>query len=414
MKKGNKMKKLNILIMLLVLLTLVGCNETNKKQKEDEKEVEESKEEIVNEVDKKVEETLKNMTLDEKIGQLMIVFYTKDEMDNTLKSALNDVQPGGFILFKDNITTYEKTLNFIKDIKSNVKIPMFMSIDQEGGNVQRLKSLKYLEVSDIPYMSYVGKLDDEQTTYNLGKLIAEELRVFGINMDFAPVIDVYSNPNNTIIGKRAFGSTSKLVSKHGLKLAKGLEDNGVIAVYKHFPGHGNTEVDSHKDLPIVSKTKEELMNLDLIPFIDAINNNANVIMVGHLAVPNITNDNTPASLSKKLITDFLKEELNYSGLVVTDALNMKALTNYYTDEEICGKAVEAGVDILLMPSSSRKCLKSVKDAIDKGIITEERINESVRKILKLKYEKLKDEYLDKSYLNNKEHQEIIEKIKKML
>ena len=156
------------------------------------------------------------------------------------------------------------------------------------------------------------------------------------------------------------------------------------------------------------------MNLDLIPFIDAINNNANVIMVGHLAVPNITNDNTPASLSKKLITDFLKEELNYSGLVVTDALNMKALTNYYTDEEICGKAVEAGVDILLMPSSSRKCLKSVKDAIDKGIITEERINESVRKILKLKYEKLKDEYLDKSYLNNKEHQEIIEKIKKML
>ena len=408
------MKKLNILIMLLVLLTLVGCNETNKKQKEDEKEVEESKEEIVNEVDKKVEETLKNMTLDEKIGQLMIVFYTKDEMDNTLKSALNDVQPGGFILFKDNITTYEKTLNFIKDIKSNVKIPMFMSIDQEGGNVQRLKSLKDLEVSDIPYMSYVGKLDDEQTTYNLGKLIAEELRVFGINMDFAPVIDVYSNPNNTIIGKRAFGSTSKLVSKHGLKLAKGLEDNGVIAVYKHFPGHGNTEVDSHKDLPIVSKTKEELMNLDLIPFIDIINNNANVIMVGHLAVPNITNDNTPASLSKKLITDFLKEELNYSGLVVTDALNMKALTNYYTDEEICGKAVEAGVDILLMPSSSRKCLKSVKDAIDKGIITEERINESVRKILKLKYEKLKDEYLDKSYLNNKEHQEIIEKIKKML
>ena len=408
------MKKLNILIMLLVLLTLVGCNETNKKQKEDEKEVEESKEEIVNEVDKKVEETLKNMTLDEKIGQLMIVFYTKDEMDNTLKSALNDVQPGGFILFKDNITTYEKTLNFIKDIKSNVKIPMFMSIDQEGGNVQRLKSLKDLEVSDIPYMSYVGKLDDEQTTYNLGKLIAEELRVFGINMDFAPVIDVYSNPNNTIIGKRAFGSTSKLVSKHGLKLAKGLEDNGVIAVYKHFPGHGNTEVDSHKDLPIVSKTKEELMNFDLIPFIDIINNNANVIMVGHLAVPNITNDNTPASLSKKLITDFLKEELNYSGLVVTDALNMKALTNYYTDEEICGKAVEAGVDILLMPSSSRKCLKSVKDAIDKGIITEERINESVRKILKLKYEKLKDEYLDKSYLNNKEHQEIIEKIKKML
>ena len=408
------MKKLNILIMLLVLLTLVGCNETNKKQKEDEKEVEESKEEIVNEVDKKVEETLKNMTLDEKIGQLMIVFYTKDEMDNTLKSALNDVQPGGFILFKDNITTYEKTLNFIKDIKSNVKIPMFMSIDQEGGNVQRLKKLNGVTVSDVPYMYDVGTKNDLDLTYSIGKLIAEELRVIGVNMDFAPVLDVFSNPNNKVIGKRSFGSDKELVAKHGITLAKGLEDNGVIAVYKHFPGHGNTATDSHEALPILDLTKEELEKIDVYPFKEAIKNNASVIMVGHLAVPKVTEDNIPASLSKKLITDYLKKELGYKGLVVTDALNMGALTNYYSDSEICGKAVEAGVDMLLMPKSSRTCLKSVQEAVKKGTITEEQINESVRKILKLKYEKIENsynEYLDKSYLNSQEHQDIINKIK---
>ena len=156
------------------------------------------------------------------------------------------------------------------------------------------------------------------------------------------------------------------------------------------------------------------MSSDLIPFVDAIKNNAGVIMVGHLAVPNITGDKTPASLSKKLITDFLKNELGYNGLVVTDALNMGAITKNYKDDEICGKSVEAGVDILLMPTSSRKCLKSVKDAIKNGNITEEQITESARKLLKLKYEKIEknyDEYLDKSYLGNKEHQDIINKIK---
>ncbi len=393
------MKKYFIFLLAL-LIVITGCN-----QKEEKKEL--------SEIDKKVEDTLKNMTLDEKIGQMMIVFYMKDTVDNTLISALKDVQPGGFILFKDNITTYERTLDYIKKVKSYVKIPMFISIDEEGGKIQRLTNLYGQKVTDIPYMYNVGLVDDTDLTYEIGKVIAEELRVFGINLDFAPVIDVFSNEQNKVIGMRSFGTTAELVTKHGYALAKGLEDNGVIAVYKHFPGHGNTEVDSHEDLPIVGKTKEELMELDLIPFIDAIKNNASMIMIGHLAVPEITKDNVPASISKELITDFLKEELGYDGIVITDALNMKALTNYYSEEEICGKAVEAGVDILLMPSSSRTCLKSVKDAISKGYIDEKRIDESVRKILKLKYERIEKDYnnyLDKNYLNSKEHQEVINKV----
>lgn len=402
------MKKKSILLLLLVLL-VVGCS------KSEEKKISPSvSDKNKDEIDLRIDEMMSNMTTDEKIAQMMIVYYRNPYMDNTLKKTLESVKPGGFILFNENITTYENTLKLIKEIKSSSNIPMFIAIDEEGGNVQRLLALTDKEVTDIPYMQEVGKKDDEKLTYDVGKVIAEELRVFGINMDFAPDIDVFSNPNNTVIGKRSFGSSPEFVSRHGLTLSRALEDNNVIAVYKHFPGHGNTEVDSHKDLPIVSKNKDELINSDLVPFIDAIENNASVIMIGHLAVPEITKNNVPASLSKTLITDFLKGELNYKGLVVTDALDMKALTNYYSDEEICGKAVEAGVDILLMPSSSRKCLKSVKDALNDGKITEERIDESVRKILRLKIEKIEknyNDYLDPSYLNSKEHQEIINKIK---
>lgn len=400
------MKRNKILITLFVLLFLVACSSSKDKK---EKNIDD-----LTGIDKKVEEKLNEMTLDEKIGQMMIVFYNSTSMDSTLKSALEDVQPGGFILFAENVSDYENTLKFIKEVKATAKIPMFMSIDEEGGNVQRLYYLKGDDITNVPYMYDLGLKDDVALTKEVGKLLAEELRVFGINMDFAPVIDVYSNPNNKVIGKRSFGNDKELVSRHGIALASGLEENGVIPVYKHFPGHGNTATDSHYALPVVNKSRQELYDLDLYPFEQAIKNDAKIIMVGHLAVPSITGDNTPASLSKKMVTDFLKDELGYDGLVITDGLNMGALTNYYSSDEICGKAVEAGVDILLMPSSSRKCLASIKNAIARGDIDEERINESVRKILKLKYEYLEkefEEYLPKEYLNSKEHQEIIDKIK---
>lgn len=394
------MKKI-LITLLISSLIICGCSSNKKEEKSGLT------------IDERVENDLKNMTIDEKIGQMMIVFYNSTVMDNTLRSALTEVKPGGFIIFGENVSTYENTLNLIKEIKSTADIPMFIAIDEEGGNVQRLRKLLDVEATDVPYMYDVGLKDDLELTKSVGKLLAEELKVFGINMDFAPVIDVYSNPDNTVIGKRSFGSDKELVAKHGIALAKSLEENGVIAVYKHFPGHGNTATDSHYSLPILDLSKEELDEVDVYPFKEAIKNNAEVIMIGHLSVPKVTGDNVPASLSKALITDYLKNELGFKGLVVTDALNMGALTNYYSDEEICYRAVDAGVDILLMPSSSRKCLASVKKAIEDGKITEERIDESVRKILKLKYEKIEDNYdnyLSKDYLNSEEHQEIVKKI----
>ena len=394
----------------LLLFLLIGCS-INKKEPVNN-ETYHSKD--MKAIEDKVEKIMDDMTIEEKIGQMIFAFYNKDVVDDELKDIITNTKIGGFVLFAKNFSTYEKTLSFIKEVKKYNSIPLFISIDQEGGKIQRLNELRDVSVSDIPYMYDLGSMNDKELSYNVGKVIAEELRVFGINMDFAPVLDIYSNSLNTVIGKRAFGSDYKTVTDNALSLAKGLEDNGIIPVYKHFPGHGDTIIDSHEDLPIITKSREELLNFELIPFKRAIESGANIIMVGHLAVPSITKDNTPASLSKKLISDFLKDELGYRGLVITDALNMKALTNYYSEDELCPIAVKAGVDLLLMPPSPKVCLTSVINEIQKGNISIDRINESVRKILKLKYLKIDENYnnyLPKEFLNSNSHIKILNGVK---
>lgn len=396
------MKKLFI-SLLIGLIFITGCE-----QKVDDKE--QGKEE--NKIDKLVEETIESMTLEEKIGQMLIVSYRSSEADDNLLEILESVKPGGFILFSANFESYEQARKMIDDINSTSDIPMFMSIDQEGGKVQRIKSLSDSKVTIIPPMLELGNTNDEKLAYEVGKVVGEELRVFDINMDFAPVLDVYSNEENTVIGNRAFGTNSDIVSKMGLSFAKGLESTGVIPVYKHFPGHGDTKEDSHFTLPVITKTKEELMEMELIPFKNAIEESAEVIMIGHLAVPNITGDNTPASLSKEIITDLLKEELGFDGLVITDALNMGALTNNYSKKEIYIKAINAGVDILLMASPSKEAVKIIKEAVVKKEVSEESINNSVSKILRLKYSSFQENNIyTKDYLGSNEHQEIINRIK---
>lgn len=356
----------------------------------------------------KVNNKLNSMSLDEKIAQLFVVAWRDPNTYDDLYRLFRDKKLGGFILFRENMSTYDKTKTLIFNLQAYSDIPLIISMDQEGGLVQRLKYLKDVKVTDIPYMYYLGKTKDENLAYQVGKVMARELRTIGVNVVFSPDIDIYSNPKNTVIGKRSFGSDYLLVNKMAGSLAKGLEETGVIPTYKHFPGHGDTDVDSHVDLPIINKSYEELKALELQTFSYAVNNNAKLIMVGHIALPNITGDNTPASLSKVLITDILKKDLNYNGLVITDALNMKALTDNYTQEEIIVKAIEAGVDILLMPDDIEKSLDYVKNNI-----SEERINESVKKILMFKYSYLENyELLDKDYLGCREHKEIVSKIPK--
>ena len=408
------MKKIIIimigLISIITIISIYNKNNSNKETTNTFEEQEKEQEEEKRKQEQEILDKINSMTLEEKIGQMLIIAYRKSDIEEILPQLLEDTKAGGFILFSENITTYEETLNLVKNIKNSNEIPLFIGIDEEGGSVQRLKNLKDYQVSDVPYMSYIT---DSTDAYNIGKLLAEELRVFGINLDFAPVIDCnYNNPDSAI-GKRAFLGDYYTVAKLGTSAAQGLLDNKVIPVYKHFPNHGATTTDSHQDLPVINKTKEELMNNDLIPYKIAIENKASIIMVGHLALPKITNDYTPASLSYEIITNILKKELGFNGLVVTDALNMKALTKNYTSEEILIKAINAGIDLLLMPEDPQNAIKIIKEAVLNGTITEERIDESVKKILSFKDSNIKDtynDYLDVSYLNSSEHQNIINNI----
>ena len=376
------MKKIFILLIVIIGFVLFNIETTDK--------------DVVKEGNKIdiVEETIKNMSIDEKIAQMLILEYDETYLTEEFKNIMEKSPPGGFIIMPNNITTYDNTKKLISDLKSISKIPMIISIDQEGGNVQRLKHIEDIDVLDIPYMYDIGKTKDKEIAYKTGKTLAQQLKTIGVNVVFAPVLDLY-NDNNTVIGKRSFGSNKELVSKMALSLAKGLEDNDIIPVYKHFPGHGPTQIDSHISLPVISKTKEKLQD-DLYPFIQAIKNDAKIMMIGHLSIPSITNSNEPASLSYEVITKLLINELNYKGLVITDALNMGALTTNYTDEEICIKAINAGADLLLMPNNDTNILNIIKENI-----SEERIDISIRKIISFKFKYLKDyELLNKSYLYN--------------
>ncbi len=359
-----------------------------------------------------VDEELAKMSLDEKIGQMIFIAYREEAYDDTLNNILTDVKPSGFILFEQNISSYEDTIEYIKKIKSTAKTPMFISIDQEGGRVQRIKDVDGVEVQTIPSMLELGKRKDPSLSMNVGKVLGTELAAFGINMDFAPVLDIFSNENNTVIGDRAFGTDAETVTKLAIPFSLGMEEAGVIPVVKHFPGHGDTKEDSHVELPIVDKTLEELYERELVPFKKAIDEKAPMIMVAHIALPEITGDNTPASLSKKIVGDILRGEMKYDGVVITDAVEMKALADNYTEEEICKMSIDAGVDIILMPQDPILARDTIKKLVTDGTITEDRINESVKRILLLKhnYDLYDEKELKKENIGSEYNKKIIESI----
>ena len=325
------------------------------------------------------------MSLDEKIGQLIIAGFDGTTADDEVKSLISEVKVGGVILFSRNVENASQVVklnNDIKEMNKENKYPIFISVDEEGGLVSRMPS----EFNDIPTSMDIAKFNDKKLSYNIGKVIGEEISSLGFNMDFAPVLDINSNPDNPVIGNRSFGDNEAIVSKLGIATMKGLKDSNIIATVKHFPGHGDTSVDSHVGLPVVENDLERLKSFELVPFQKAIDEGVDMVMVSHIMLPKI-DENDPATLSKTIVTDILRKDMNYNGVVVTDDMTMGAIINNYDIGEAAVKSINAGVDIVMVChqyENVTKVIDAIKEAVNNGSITEERIDKSVERILKLK------------------------------
>ncbi len=328
---------------------------------------------------------IEKMSLEEKIGQMVIVGLDGYENDAHSKKFIEKYKIGGFILFKRNIKDTKQMislLNSLKESNGQDNIPLFLSIDEEGGRVSRMPD----EFLKIPTNKKIGKLNDDDLSYQVGSIIGEELKSFGFNMNFAPVLDINSNPKNPVIGDRSFGSEASIVAKLGIQTMKGMQTQNIISVVKHFPGHGDTAVDSHKGLPIVNHDLERLKSYELIPFSAAIENKVDVIMVAHILLPKIDADN-PASLSKKIISDVLRDDMGFDGVVVTDDFTMGAIVTKYDIGEAAVKSIQAGSDIVLVCHDFDKeeaVIMALQNAARAGTISMESIDQSVYRILKLK------------------------------
>ena len=374
-------KKYYILFITLisVLILLVGCNTLGKNQN-NKNEAQKDKP-IVD----PIKEKMKTMTLEEKIGQMVIVGLDGYDVDENTIDMIQNKKVGGFILFKKNVRDTGQLLNLVNSLKeqnSNNKIPLFISIDEEGGKVSRVPD----DFINLPTNREIGKVNNKSFSYEIGSILAMQLNAFGINMDFAPVLDVNTNPNNPVIGNRSFGSNPNIVSDLGIATMKGIKDKGVIPVIKHFPGHGDTSVDSHIGLPSIDNDLDRLKEIELVPFKDAIKNEADVVMVAHILMTKL-DPNYPASMSKKVISDVLRDDLNFDGVVITDDMTMGAILKNYDINDAAIKSVNAGTDIILVCHNNDNqinAINSLIQAVKDGEISEERIDESVYRILKLK------------------------------
>lgn len=328
-----------------------------------------------------ISEIISNLTLEEKLSQLFIVGYFGTELNIELSNWISSGL-GGVVFFRDNIKSYIDVARTIYKLQNSTKNGLFIAVDEEGGLVERIKG-----VTQVPTPMALASINDEESIFLANKVIAEELSLLGFNMNYSPVLDINVEPTNPVIGVRSFGDNVEEVGKYGLSVIESMRLNGVIPVAKHFPGHGASKLDSHLNLPIINISDDELNNIHIAPFKEAIKNNIEVIMVCHACFPSQgEEDNLPASLSKNIISNLLKEKLGFNGIIITDDLDMKAISDKYTTEIAAIKAINAGVDILLYRDyrNARKAYYYLLDKLNKDKDLESKINESIRKILGLK------------------------------
>lgn len=347
-------------------------------------------------IEQEIEELLCNMTLEEKVAQLFVVLpeMLMPEVDcvtaggSMTQAAINEIPVGGFVYMCRNLQSKEQVQEMLSNVQAysveRIGVPAFLCVDEEGGTVTRVSGTGRFDVPEIGDMSSVGQLGDLESAYEIGCSMGEYLSELGFNVDFAPVADVLSNAENQVVKRRSFGSDANLVSEMSLKIMEGLEENNVYATYKHFPGHGMTVGDTHEGYAYSDKSLEEIGSCELVPFQKGIEEGISFIMVGHISLPEIVGDNTPASLSEYIISDLLREQMGYEGIVITDALNMGAIVQQYSSKEAAVKTIQAGADLILMPSDFFAAYEGVLDAVKNDVLSIERIDQSLTRILKVK------------------------------
>lgn len=337
--------------------------------------------------DAEIEATLNRMSIDEKIGQLLIVGIGGKQVSQVAKAHITKRFAGGIILFRRNIQSPQQVANLTTELQQAAvqtpnAIPLFIAIDQEGGIVARLKK----GVTVFPGNLALGATRSESLAEKAGEITALELAAVGVNLNFAPVMDINTNPRNPVIGVRAYGDSPTLVSQLGTAYIRGLQANGVLATAKHFPGHGDTHVDSHKKLPTVGHDKERMNAVELVPFRAAIEAQVAAIMSAHILYPALDAD-TPATLSHRVLTGLLREQLGFEGLIITDDLEMQAIDAHYQTGNAAVMAIQAGADIVMVPWTLKKqqqAYNALRNALKRGKISVSRLDQSVRRILKTK------------------------------
>lgn len=341
-----------------------------------------------------VEKMMNDMTLSDMVYQMMFVtpesitkVGTAVQAGEATKKAIEKYPVGGIVYFAANFENRDQTISMIKNTQSFSKIPLFISVDEEGGVVSRLGSNPNMGVEKRPAMKTIGETKDYKKAYEIGEGLANDLKQLGFNVDFAPDADVLINENNTEIGDRSFGSDPKLVAEMVKNVVEGMQKNGVSSTVKHFPGHGSTYSNSHTGYSESKRTIEELRESEFLPFKSAIDANVDFIMISHMTLVNATTEKVPCSLSKEVITDWLKSELGYKGIIITDSFSMGAITEKYSVGDASVKAVKAGADMILMTPDVQAAHDAIMKAVQSGEISEDRIRESVKKILLLKLRK---------------------------
>jgi beta-N-acetylhexosaminidase len=346
-------------------------------------------------IDGMTEDILNNMSLEEKIGQLFIVsmeslddskgdYYEWRKVTNEMKKTLKNYSVGGVVFFSRNIDTKNQTAQMISELNNSSRVPLFMAVNEEGGDSGQVSANSNMGIWQFPNMNIVGELKDKEYAKTIGKTIGEQLNDLGFNLDFAPVADVITNEDNVKIGKRSFGNDAELVSEMVAEVVKGLQSQNVSATLKHFPGEGDISKDTNNGSVNIDNNLDRLRDIDFLPFKAGIKAGADLILVSHASISRVTENTIPASLSSLVMHNILRTELGFEGVIITDALNMKAITEEYTSSEAAVKAIKAGADLLLMPEDLESAYKSIIKAVEKGTIKESRIDSSVRRILKIK------------------------------